>query len=246
MTSARASATATRATARRNRNQMPHGVQGPVSSGGTNALAASAPKHEIQRGSVTETVHLPAPRIRGAVSVEESLVRRRSIRQFQDRGLSWGDIAQLLWACQGVTDPEGLRTAPSAGALYPLDVFVVTSSGVYRYEPEPHELRRTGDRDVRSRLRRAALDQDALAAPCVIVIAGVVHRTAHKYGDRAWRYVVLEAGHAAQNVLLQATALGLCAVPIGAFDDEEVRTVLGAPSQDQILVLIPVGHGLAE
>jgi SagB-type dehydrogenase family enzyme len=184
--------------------------------------------------------------MRSAVSLEESLARRRSIREFRDRNLSWDDIGQLLWASQGVTDPEGLRTAPSAGALNPLDVFVVTSSGVYRYHPEPHEVRRTVDRDVRSRLRRAALDQGALAAPCVIAVAGVEQRTARKYGDRAWRYVVLEAGHAAQNVLLQATALGLCGVPIGAFDDEEVRTILGAPSQDQILVLIPVGHALAE
>jgi SagB-type dehydrogenase family enzyme len=95
---------------------------------------------------------------------------------------------------------------------------------------------------VRNRLRRAALDQDALAAPCIIAIAGVEQRTARTYGDRAWRYVVLEAGHAAQNVLLQATALGLCAVPIGAFDDDEVRTVLGVPTDDDILLLIAVGH----
>jgi SagB-type dehydrogenase family enzyme len=145
-----------------------------------------------------------------------------------------------------VTDPQGHRTAPSAGALYPLDIFVVTSSGVYRYYSEPHEVRRTDDRDVRGRLCNAALDQNALAAPCIIAIAGVVQRSARKYGDRAWRYVVLEAGHAAQNVLLRATALGLCAVPIGAFDDEAVRTNLGAPSQDQILVLIPIGHPLPD
>jgi SagB-type dehydrogenase family enzyme len=189
---------------------------------------------------------LPAPRLQGLVSLERSLTQRRSVREFQERDLSWADIGQLLWACQGVTDPHGLRTAPSAGALYPLDIFVVTSSGVYRYYPEPHEVHRTADRDVRTRLRRAALDQDALAAPCIVAIAGVERRTARKYGDRAWRYVVLEAGHAAQNVLLQATALGLCAVPIGAFDDEEVRAILGVPNQDQILVLIPIGHPLAE
>jgi SagB-type dehydrogenase family enzyme len=191
-----------------------------------------------------DTIRLPAPRMRGAVTLEESLARRRSVREFQERDLSWADIGQLLWACQGVTDTQGFRTAPSAGALYPLDVFIATASGVYRYDPEQHEVRRTISRDVRSRLRRAALDQEALAAPCIIAIAGVEQRTARKYGDRAWRYVVLEAGHAAQNVLLQATALGLCAVPIGAFDDEEVRTTLDAPSQDEILVLIPVGQEL--
>ena len=193
-----------------------------------------------------DTLRLPAPRLRGLVTLEQSLAQRRSVRQFEERDLSWADIGQLLWACQGVTDPQGLRTAPSAGALYPLDIFVVTSSGVYRYDPEPHEVHRTADRDVRIRLRRAALDQDALAAPGIVAIAGVEERTARKYGDRAWRYVVLEAGHAAQNVLLQATALGLCAVPIGAFDDEEVRASLGAPSKDQFLVLIPVGYPLVE
>lgn len=189
---------------------------------------------------------MPAPRLRGVLTLEESLARRRSVREFQQRDLSWTDIGQLLWACQGVTDTQGFRTAPSAGALYPLDVFIASSSGVYRYDPGQHEVHRTIDRDVRSRLRRAALDQDALAAPCIIAIAGIEQRTARKYGDRAWRYVVLEAGHAAQNVLLQATALGLCAVPIGAFDDDEVRATLDAPSQDEILVLIPIGHPLAE
>ncbi|HLG56469.1 MAG TPA: SagB/ThcOx family dehydrogenase [Vicinamibacterales bacterium] len=193
-----------------------------------------------------DTVSLPGPRLRGLASVEESLARRRSVREFQERELSWDDIGQLLWACQGVTDPQGFRTAPSAGALYPLDVFVVTPSGVYRYHPGPHEVRRIADRDVRSRLRMAALDQDALAAPCIIAIAGVEQRTARKYGNRARRYVVLEAGHAAQNVLLQATTLGLDAVPIGAFDDEEVRMTLGAPSGEEILLLIPVGHPVAE
>lgn len=92
-----------------------------------------------------DTVRLPAPRLRGLATVEESLAKRRSVREFQERDLSWEDIGQLLWACQGVTDPQGLRTAPSAGALYPLDVFVVTPSGVYRYHPGPHEVRRIGD-----------------------------------------------------------------------------------------------------
>jgi SagB-type dehydrogenase family enzyme len=189
-----------------------------------------------------DTLRLPAPRMRGIVTLEESLARRRSVREFEERDLSWADIGQLLWACQGVTDTQGFRTAPSAGALYPLDVFVATASGVYRYEPEQHEVHRVINRDVRTRLRRAALDQDALAAPCVIAIAGIEPRTAGKYGGRAKRYVMLEAGHAAQNVLLQATAIGLCAVPIGAFDDEEVRTTIDAPSQCEILMLIPIGH----
>jgi hypothetical protein len=135
----------------------------------------------------SDTVHLAAPRLRGAVSLEESLAGRRSVREFQERDLSWDDISQLLWSCQGVTDFQGFRTAPSAGALYPLDAFVVTSSGVYRYYPEQLEVRRTADRDVRNHLRKAALDQEALAAPCIIAIAGVRHRAACR---RLRRHVV--------------------------------------------------------
>lgn len=187
---------------------------------------------------------LPSPRLSGPVSLEETLAARRSVRSFTDEALTRAEIGQLLWAAQGLTDADGHRTAPSAGARYPLELDVVTAEGVARYVPDGHRLVRRSATDGRAALRRAALDQASVGeAPLVIVISGVVERTAARYGtERAERYVALEAGHAAQNVLLEAVSLGLGAVPVGAFDDAEVRRVLALADGEAPLYLIPVGH----
>jgi SagB-type dehydrogenase family enzyme len=182
--------------------------------------------------------------LKGTLTLEEALAQRRSIRSFDDQLLTRAELGQLLWAAQGITSPSGLRTAPSAGALYPLEVYAVTPDGAYRYQPQGHQLVLQVQGDVRSALAAAALSQSSVSdAPTVIVIAAVYARTAQKYGqERSPRYVHLEAGHAAQNVLLQAVALGLGAVPIGAFYDEQVKEVLRLPADQQPLYLIPVGH----
>ncbi len=186
---------------------------------------------------------LPTPAQRSEVSLEEALTRRRSIRAFTEEGLTSAEMSQLLWAGQGVTDPRGLRTAPSAGALYPLEVYVATGEGVYHYSPQRDELAMLSSEDMRLGLWEAGLMQDALReAPVVIIVTAVYARTEGKYGDRAERYVCLEAGHAAQNILLQATALDLGAVPIGAFYDQQVQEVLALPADHEPLYLIPVGH----
>jgi len=187
---------------------------------------------------------LPSPRLAGSLSLEEALAARRSVRSFTAEPLTPEEIGQLLWAAQGITDPAGLRTAPSAGARYPLQVYVVTAAGVARYVPEGHQLLRRGSTDLRADLQRAALDQPAIGeAPLVLAICAVAERTAERYGaERAERYVAMEAGHAAQNVLLQAVSLGLGAVPIGAFDDAEVRRVLGLADGEAPLYLVPVGR----
>ncbi len=189
-------------------------------------------------------IALPPPRLEGPLSLEACLQQRRSTREFSEQTLTSEAIAQLLWAAQGITDPRGFRTAPSAGALYPLEVYAVGVEGVLHYNPVDHTLISVKDGDVRRDLSQAALGQRPVAeAPVVVVITGVNERTQAKYGaERAPRYVLLEAGHAAQNVLLQAVALGLGAVPIGAFDDAEVQRVLGLPSDHRPLYLIPVGH----
>ena len=191
-----------------------------------------------------EVTRLPRPREQGTMSLEETLARRRSVRDFTSSGITPAELGQLCWAAQGVTAAGGLRTAPSAGALYPLELYAVSADGVLHYRPGPHEtvLHRAGD--LRNALRQAALGQDALAeAPVVFVLAAVYERTAAKYGEgRARRYAQLEAGHAAQNLLLQAVALGLGAVPIGAFDDRRVQAVLGLPADQEPLYLIPVGR----
>lgn len=187
---------------------------------------------------------LPAPAGTGHMSLEECLRRRRSAREFSKRPLTEQQIGQLLWAAQGISSPEGLRTAPSAGALYGLEIYVVTGTGAYRYAPKTHELERQSEEDLRPALCRAALDQESvLAAGAVFVIAAVYDRLAGKYGDdRSVRYAHFEAGHAAQNLLLQATALGLGSVPMGAFRDEQVRKVLSLPAEESPLYLIPVGE----
>jgi SagB-type dehydrogenase family enzyme len=191
---------------------------------------------------------LPPPALTSDRSLEEVLALRRSIRSFRATTLTTGELGQLLWAAQGITDEGGFRTAPSAGALYPLEVYVALAEGVFHYEPDGHRLVPVDQDDVRSGLQQAALGQQAVGqAPAVFVVTAVYQRTAQKYGpERATRYVQLEAGHAAQNLLLEAVALGLGAVPIGAFDDTKVQQVLSLPGDHEPLYLIPVGHPTAE
>jgi SagB-type dehydrogenase family enzyme len=191
-----------------------------------------------------ETIDLPPPQRRGRQSLESVLGARRSVREFGEAPLSERHISQLLWAGQGISDPDGLRTAPSAGALYPLELYLSTGDGVFRYRPDGHRLARLSDRDRRAMIYRHALRQEAIReAAAVFVIAAVYRRTTGKYGrTTGLRYVHLDAGHCAQNLLLQAVALGLGAVPVGAFHEEKVQEVLGLPVDHEPLYLVAVGH----
>ncbi len=216
------------------------------------AGAAKAPANTTHNASATtqpsltppSAYPLPEPKTSGPVSLEAALQSRRSRRDFTSQELDPSEISQLLWAAQGITDRRGFRTAPSAGALYPLELYIVTVDGVFHYQPQKHALEVIRGGDLREPLHDAALGQDpVLEAPLVLVIAAVYERTQVKYGpERSPRYVHLEAGHAAQNVLLQAAALDLGAVPIGAFYDARVQAVLGLPADHQPLYLIPIGH----
>jgi SagB-type dehydrogenase family enzyme len=187
---------------------------------------------------------LPKPKLEGPVSVEEALRKRRSVRSFSGRELSLEEISQLCWSAQGVTEERmGFRAAPSAGATYPLELYVLTGDGVFRYDPDAHALERKQKRDRRADLARAALDQRFVAeAPVVLLMTAFYERTARGYGTRAGRYVHMEIGHAAQNVHLQAVALGLGSVPVGAFTDEEVARVLDLHDDESPLYIVPVGH----
>ena len=194
-------------------------------------------------------INLPEPRYDSDVSIEQSLLNRRSIRSYTGEPLTLQEVSQLLWAAQGVTDPGGLRTAPSAGALYPLELYLVVgdvedlTSGVYRYEPDGHQLVKTMDGDQRAGLAEAALGQSWVEEGAIsIVFTGVYERTTGKYGERGIRYVHIEVGHAAQNLCLQATAMGLGVVTVGAFSDEQVTELLNLPEDEQPLYIIPVGR----
>jgi len=164
------------------------------------------------------------------------------VREYVDHALSLAEIGQLLWAAQGITASWGGRTAPSAGATYPLEMYVATPQGCYHYLPRGHKAELASKNDLRETLWDAGLRQDAIRnAAAVFVIAAIYERTSGRYGDRAPQYVHLEAGHVAQNLLLQAVALGLGAVPIGAFYDEKVQAALALPANYKPLYLIPVG-----
>lgn len=186
---------------------------------------------------------LPPPPHRSTVTLEEALAGRRSHREFTNRPLTELEISQLLWAAQGTTAAWGGRTAPSAGALYPLELYLLTSDAYRRYRPDGHRIELLAADDLRAQAAAAALHQPAVGnAALTIVITAVYARTTKKYGSRGRRYVELEAGHAAQNVLLQAVALDLAAVPIGAFDDRRLAETLRLPNDRAPLYIIAVGH----
>ena len=196
----------------------------------------------------TEMITLPAPQKDGAVSVEAALNKRRSVRFFKDTPLALQSVSQLLWAAQGITDKRGFRTAPSAGALYPLELYLFAGKadglepGIYHYRPSDHSLLFITEGDFRETLCRAALRQDAICqAPAVFLIAGVPGKTTGKYGERGIRYVHLEAGHVAQNVLLQATALGLVSVPVGGIDEAKVAAALKLGNGLRPVYVLPLG-----
>lgn len=193
---------------------------------------------------MAEVVTLPDPLTDGQMSLEATLQRRRSVREFSREPLAMEDISQLLWSAQGITDASGNRPAPSAGATYPLELYLVNEDGVFRYIPQDHILHRVRDGDLRRDLYDASLEQEfILEAPATIVFTAVFARTEQRYGSaRSPRYIHMEVGHAAQNVLLQAVALGLGAVPVGAYEDAHVSRVLDLPAEHIPLYLIPVGH----
>jgi SagB-type dehydrogenase family enzyme len=191
------------------------------------------------------------PKTSGAISVEEALARRRSVREYADSPLTTEQVMQLLWAAQGVTSTEyGFRTAPSAGGLYPLEIYLVAKpsgvvgleAGIYRYEPRNHTLIKMIEGDFSGQLMAAALDQEWVgAAPVNFVITAVFERTTGKYGERGVRYAWQETGHAAQNIYLQAVALGLGNVVIGGFHDTEVQRILQLSDFEKPAYVIPAG-----
>jgi SagB-type dehydrogenase family enzyme len=193
-------------------------------------------------------ITLPAPRLDGPMSVDQSLHERRSVRTYQDSPLTQDELSQLLWAAQGITHPSGWRTAASAGGLYPLELLAAIgqveglAAGIYRYRPDDHSLIQIQTGDQRAALSAAALGQESVAQGAVVLaLAGVYERSSGRYGQRAAQYVHMEVGIAYQNVHLQAVSLGLGTVFIGAFDDEQVQSILGLADEERPFCLMPLG-----
>jgi len=210
---------------------------------GVVALGPSGAAH-----AADAAVALPAPRLAGPVALEATLLQRRSLRAFADDALTSAEVGQLLWAAQGLSDAEGRRTAPSAGARYPLELYLAAgrvqglAPGLYRYRPQGHALEPLGAADPRAAITAACAQPWVGDAPVLVLVAASTARTAARYGARAERYVALEAGAAAQNLLLQAVALGLGGTPVGAFDDAALRRALTLAADEQPLLVLPVGR----
>ncbi|NOZ64874.1 MAG: SagB/ThcOx family dehydrogenase [Caldiserica bacterium] len=194
-------------------------------------------------------ITLPPPALKGKISVEEAISQRHSDREYLSFPLNLNQISQLLWAAQGITEKRSNRRAsPSAGATYPLEIYVVSGNveglepGVYKYHPSTHSLALHLTGDKRAALSRAALNQRWVSeAPVDLSISAVYSRTTFRYGKRGIRYVDMEAGHTAENISLQCISLGLGSVVVGAFDDEKVKEVLSLPEEEDPLYILPVG-----
>jgi protease I len=197
------------------------------------------------RASRGGLIQLPQPRLTGSVSVEQALAKRRSIRRFTGQGLSLSEISQLAWAAQGITNGQrGFRTAPSARAIYPIRIYLATPEGLFFYHPHEHSLERTNTRDIRRQLSDAALGQQVVAqGECIIILAGASIELVPDFGHQAGsRFLLMEAGHIAQNVLLQAVGMGLGAVPVGSFDLARIGRICEMPTNLEPLYIICVGH----
>jgi len=194
-------------------------------------------------------IKLPVPFYDAKFDLNKALQLRRSIREYKDRPLAMQEVSELLWAAQGITSLGGFRTTPSAGSLYPLEAYVVAGTvgelppGVYQYDPRQHSISKKVEGDVRAALASASLEQHWMSkSAAMIVLTAVMDRTTGRYGDRGVRYVFMEAGHAAQSVLLEVVGLGLGAVAVAAFSDREVQKVLRLPEEEEPLYIIPVGR----
>mgnify|MGYP000336119262 CR=1 FL=1 len=208
--------------------------------------------HTQDRKENPQILPLPEPRRSGALSLEDCLASRRTRRLYAQGPLSFEEIAQLLWAAQGITEPKhGLRTAPSAGALYPLEVYLVAGeggvegleAGLYGYLPGRHAIEKIRSGDLRQSLAAACLGQAWMAqAPTMFLLTAEYARTERKYGTRGQRYAWMEAGHVCQNLLLEVEALGLAAAVVGAFDDRRLSETVGLPAARQPLAVVTVGR----
>lgn len=216
-------------------------------------LASVLQAPEKEKGSedngYIELIRLPEPVYSGKISIEEAIKRRRSIRDYKNEALSLNEISQLLWAAQGITNRgRGFRSAPSAGATYPLEIYIVVGNvkdleqGIYHYIPEGHQIELLYLGDYRKELQEASLNQEWVGnAPVDIVFTAIYSRTTARYGDRGIRYVHLETGHAAENVYLQAVSLNLGTVVVGAFDDRQIKEILNLTSEEPVYIM-PVGR----
>jgi SagB-type dehydrogenase family enzyme len=198
-----------------------------------------------EQTSGAASINLPPPRIDGPVSVEKALLERRTVRSYKDEPLTMADISQILWAAQGITEPKrGLRTAPSARATFPLNTYLIAanvtglSEGMYKYQPQGQKIIKVADGDKRADLFKAVGQAPLKNAPAILLFSAMLDRAPNP------RWMYLEAGHVAQNVLLQTQSLKIGTVPMAGFKDEEVKKALNLPEKEQPVYIMPLGRKL--
>jgi SagB-type dehydrogenase family enzyme len=198
----------------------------------------------VQGAFAMTTIQLPKPQINKTMYLDQAIAQRRSVRSFTDKQLSQTQISQLLWAAQGITEQKkGYRAAPSAGAIYPLQLYVVKKDGIWQYQPLQHALQLIIKGDMRDKLAQAALGQSPVKnAPISIVITANYKKITAKYHDRGIMFAHLEAGHAAQNLVLEAVSLGLGGLTVGAFYDKSVARLLNLPRDEDPIYIICIGY----
>lgn len=205
-----------------------------------------------KNGRMEHQMNLPKPRLIGDVSVEEAIKHRRTIRSYLSKPLTTEQLSQIFWAAQGITEDRGYkRSAPSGGALYPMDIYAVVGdngvqglkAGIYHYDPNKHAALLVAEGDFRTDVARASFSQMWMArAPLNLVITSEYGRITSKYGSRGERYAMIEAGHIGQNIFLQAEALGLRAGIVGAFYDKDVIRIMRINRSHEPLLILPVGY----
>lgn len=193
-----------------------------------------------------DVIKFEQPELKGKFSLEELLWQRSSLREYQDKTPTWEHIGKLLWAAQGVTRPvSGGRTAPSAWSAYPLDIYVIVPDGVWHYIPKDHAVEQIKDHDIRDELGDTGLPQSTVhQSPCVFIFTADLNRLipfCEILGD-VLRYTHQESGHAAQNLILQAGAIGMGGVPIGANIPIKGQQVIGIPPEQKVVYIIATGY----
>jgi protease I len=208
------------------------------------ALSAICSAQLRPSNSAFKIITLPPPKLTGPASLEQVLAKRRSGREFSGKALDYEQIGQLAWAGQGITEPStGRRTAPSAGEIYPITLYIATPEGFFAYNPEQHALEQFSSSDLRGKISAVAAQQKAIAAaPCDIIIAGAIKKLAPKFSNKSRRFMMIEAGHVAQNILLQAVSLNLVAVPLGGYETPNVAAACNLPEGLEPVYIVAVGY----
>jgi len=199
------------------------------------------------RPAAQKIIQLTKPNLTGTVSFEEALAKRRSVRLFANKPLEPEQISQLAWAGQGITETQrGLRTAPSAGETYPIDLYFATPEGLFVYRPAEHSLEQTSDQDIRGGLAAAASMESVATAGCNIIVAGSLRKLTSQFRNKAKTYMLLEAGHIAQNIQLQAVCLDLGSVTIGGFNSKDVSRTCRLTRGLEPIYIISVGYPIEQ